>query len=86
MVKELPVSLDDGDMRKLTVWADPTNEYSTRVKQKIRIMDHPKNLLEVLHERLAIAQGLTRNNITAGTNQYHFTRTFPNGEELRFFT
>ena len=34
MVKELPLSLEDGDMRKLSVSTDPTNEDSTRVKQK----------------------------------------------------
>ena len=34
MVKEIPVSLDDGDMHKLSVQTDPTNEDSTRVKQK----------------------------------------------------
>ena len=73
MVNELPLSLDDGDMRKLSVHTDPTNENSTRVKQKNRILDHPKNLLEVLRERLAIDQGLTGNNITMGPNQYSFT-------------
>ena len=44
MVKELPVSPDDGDMRKLLVRRDRTNEDSNRVKRKIRILDHPKNL------------------------------------------
>ena len=57
MVKELPVSLEDGDMRKLSVRTDPTNEDSTRVKQKNRILDHPENPLEVLCARLTIAQG-----------------------------
>ena len=66
IVKELPLSLDDSDMRKLSVRTDPTNEDSTRVKQKNRILDHPKNLLEVLRARLAIAQGLSGNNITKG--------------------
>ena len=69
MVNELPLSLEDGDMRKLPVHMDPTNEYSTCVKRKIRILDHPKNLLEVLRARLAITQGLTGNNITTGPNQ-----------------
>ena len=73
MVKEWPVSLDDGDMCKLWVQTDPTNEDLTRVKQRIRILDHPKNLLEVLCARLAIAQGLTGNDITTGQNQYRFT-------------
>ena len=43
MVKEMPVSLDYGDTRKLLVRKDLTNENSTRVKQRIRILDHPKN-------------------------------------------
>ena len=58
MVKERPVSLDDGYMRELSVQTDPTNEDLTRVKRRIRILDHPKNLLEVLCERLVMAQGL----------------------------
>ena len=69
MVKELNLSLEDGDMHKLAVRTDPYNEYSTRVKQKTRILDHPKKLIEVLRARLAISQGLTGNNITTGTNQ-----------------
>ena len=85
MVKELPVSLDYGDMRKLSVWTDPTNEDSTRVKQKNRILDHPKKIIEVLRARLAIVQGLTVNNITTVPNQYRFTRTFLDGEVLLIF-
>ena len=85
MVKDLTLSLKDGDMRKLSVCTDPTNEDSSRIKQKIRIFDHPKNLLEVLHTRLAIAQGLSDNIITTGTNQYRFTRIFLNWEALRIF-
>ena len=77
MVKELPLSVEDGDI--------PTNEDSTRIKQKIRILDHPKNLIEVLNARLAISQGLNGNNIKTGTNQYRFTRTFLNGEAFRIF-
>ena len=34
MVKELTLSLEDGDMRKLSVRTDPSNEDSTRIKQK----------------------------------------------------
>ena len=52
MVNELSLSLEGGDMRKLSVRTDPSNEYSTRFKQKIRILDHPKNLIEVLRARL----------------------------------
>ena len=40
MVKELPSSLEGDDMRELSVCTDPTNENSTRVKRKIRILDH----------------------------------------------
>ena len=75
MFKERPVSLDDGDMRELSVQTDPANEYLTRVKQRTRILDHPQNLLEVLRARLAISQGLTGNDITTGPNKYHFTQT-----------
>ena len=69
MVKKLPMSMDDSDMPQLSVCTDPTNEDSTQVKGEIRILDHPKNLIEVLHARLAISQGLTGNNITTGPNQ-----------------
>ena len=85
MVKERHVSLENGDMRKLLVQMDQTNEDWTRVKQRIRILDHPQNLLEVLCERLAISQGLTGNEITTGPNQYCFTRAFLNGEALHVF-
>ena len=85
MVKERPVSLDDGDMRKLSVRADPTNEDLNRVKQRIRILDHPRNLLEVLCARLVMTQGLTGNDMTTRPNQYCFARTFLGGEVLRVF-
>ena len=55
MVKELPSSLEYGDTRKMLVFTDPTNDDSTRVKQKICILDHHKNLIEVLCARIAIA-------------------------------
>ena len=55
MVKERPVSLEDGYMRKPLVQKDRTNEDSTRVKQRIWILEHPQNHLEVLCESLAIA-------------------------------
>ena len=48
-------------------------------------MDHLKKLVEVLRARLAIAQGLTGNNIIMGPNQYRFTRTFLDGEALCIF-
>ena len=72
-------------MRKLSVRTDSSNEDSTCVKRKIRILDHPKNLIEVLRARLAIAKGLTVNIITTGPKQYRFTQTFLDGGELSIF-
>ena len=77
------MSLEEGDLRKLSVRTDPTNEDSNRVKQKIHILYHPKNLIEVLRARLAIAQGLTGNKTTMGPYQYRFNRAFLDGEALR---
>ena len=72
-------------MRKLSVHTDPSNEDLTRVKQEIHILDHPKNLTEVLRAMLTISQGLTGNKIKTGPNQYLFTWTFLDGEALRIF-
>ena len=85
MVKEMSLSLEDGDMRKLSVGIDPTNEDLTRIKKKIRIQDHPKNIIEVLHSRLTNAQVLTGDNITRIPNHHRFTQTFLDGEVLRIF-
>ena len=85
MEKEVQSSTQDGAIRELSVLADPTNEQSTMIKRKIRILDHPKNLIKVLHARLAIEKRITGNAITTGPNHYHFTRTFLDGEALRIF-
>ena len=85
MEKEAQSSTQDGAIRELSVLADPTNEQSTKIKRNIRILDHPKNLIEVLRARLVIKKGLTGNAITTWPNQYHFTRTFLDGEALRIF-
>ena len=85
MEKEVQSSSQEGAIRELSVLADPSNEQSTNIKQKIRILDHPKNLIKVLCARLAIEKGLTGNVSTTGPNQYRFTRTFLDGEALRFF-
>ena len=82
---EVPSSLEDGKIHKLSVLIDQVNEDSTRIKRKIRILDHSKNLIEVIRAMLTITQGLTDNNITTGPNQYRFTRTFLDGESLRIF-
>ena len=78
-------SSQDGTICKLSVLADPSNEQSTKIKQKIRILDHPKNLIEVLRARLAIEKGLIGNTITTGPKKYRFTMTFLEGEALRIF-
>ena len=83
MEKEVQSSLQDSTIRELSVLADPAHKYSTKIKRKIRILGHPKNLIEVVRARLVISQGLTGNNITMGPNQYLFTRTFLDGEVLR---
>ena len=85
MEKEVQSYLQYGAICELSVLADPANEHSTKIKRKIRILDHPKNLIEVLRARLAISKGLTGNNITTGPNQYRFTRTILDGEALRIF-
>ena len=85
MEKEVKSSLEEGAIRDLSVLADTANEDSTRINRKIRILYHPKNLIEVLRARLAIAHGLTGNNITTGPKQYRFNRTFLDGEALRIF-
>ena len=54
MEKEVQLSTQDGAIRGLSVLAYPSNEQSTKIKLKIRILDHPKNLIEVLRARLAI--------------------------------
>ena len=85
MEKEAQLSLEDGAICVLSVLDDPVNEDSTCIKRKIRILDHPKNLIKVLRATLTIGQGITGNNITAGLNQSCFTQTFLDGEELRIF-
>ena len=85
MDKEVLSSSQDGAICELSVLADPSNKHSTKIKQKIRILDHPKNLIEVLRARLATKKGLIGNAITTGPNKYRFTRTFLDGEALRIF-
>ena len=85
MEKEVQSSTQDGAISELSVLADPKNEQSTKIKRKIRILDHPKNLIKVLHARLTIEKGITCNAITMGPNQYRFTRTFLDRKSLRIF-
>ena len=69
MEKEVQLSTQVGAICEFSVLADPTNEQSTKIKRNICILDHPKNLIEVLHARLAIEKGITGNAITTGPNQ-----------------
>ena len=79
MEKEMQLSTQDGTICELSVLANPSNEQSTKIKRKICILDHHKNLIKVLRKILAIKKGLTGNAITIGPNQYRFTRTFLDG-------
>ena len=85
MNKEVMSSSQDGAIRELSVLADLSNELSTKIKRNICILDHPKNLIEVLQARLVIEKGLIGNDITTGPNKYRFTRTFLDGEALCIF-
>ena len=85
MEKEVQSSTQDGAICELSVLADLANKQSTKIKRKIRILDHPKNLIKVFCARLAIEKEITGNAITTGHNQYRFTRTFLEGEALRIF-
>ena len=48
MEKEVQSSTQDGAIREGSVLADPTNDQYTKIKRKIRFLDQPKNLIEVL--------------------------------------
>ena len=85
MDKEVLSSSQDGDIRDLSVLSDPSNKKCTKIKQMIRILEHPKNLIKVLRDRLAIEKGLIGNAITTGPNGFCFTRTFLEGGALRIF-
>ena len=85
MDKEVLSSSQDGDIRDLLVLFDPANEKSTEIKQRICMLEHPKNLIKVLWARLAIKNGLIGNAITTRPHKFCFTRTFLEGEALRIF-
>ena len=85
MDKEVMLSSQDGNIRDLSVLSDPSNEQITKIKQKIRMLDHPKNLIGVLRARPAIEKSLIGNAITKRPNKFRFTRTFLMGEALRIF-
>ena len=46
MDKEVLSSSQDGEIRELSVFSDPSNDKSTKIKQRIKILAHPKNLMD----------------------------------------
>ena len=48
MDKEVLSSSQDSNIRDLLVLSNPSNKKSTKIKQISRILDHPKNLDEIL--------------------------------------
>jgi hypothetical protein len=85
LAKETPLIKEDENVRELTIRTDPTNEESPRITRRIKVLDNPTNVLEVLKTRQAIREGLTGNAITTGPNQYRYVRVFLEGEALRVF-
>ena len=77
MDKEVLSSSQDGVIPELSVLAHRSNKHSTKIKQKIRILDHPKNIIEVLRARLAIKKGLIGNDITTGPKQVPLHQDLP---------
>ena len=80
MDKEVLSSSQDGNIRDLSVLSDPANKNSRKIKQRIRMIDHLKNLIEILRAQLSIEKGLIGNAITTGPNKFRFTRTLLEGE------
>ena len=85
MDKEVLPSSQDGNIPDLLLLSESSNEKSTKIKQRIRILDYPKNLIQVLRAQLSIEKGLIDNAITTGPNGFYFTRTFLEGGALRIF-
>ena len=83
--KRESVNKDSEEMRELTIRTDPTDENSLRIKRRIKVLDNPTRVLDVLKAREAIKEGLVGNHITQGPNQYRYTRSFLAGEALRVF-
>ena len=73
---------DSEEMQELTIRMDPTDNTSLRIKRRIKVLDNPNTVLDVLKAREAIKEGLVGKNITAGPNQYCYTRSFLAGEAL----
>ena len=42
MDKEMLSSSQDGEIRELSLLSDPSNDKSTKIKQRIKILAHPK--------------------------------------------
>ena len=57
MDKEMLSSSQDGNICELLVLSDPSNEKSTKIKQRIRILEHPKNIIEVFSGSTCYQEG-----------------------------
>jgi hypothetical protein len=69
----------------MEVRTEPTNEASPRIKRKLRPLDNPSSVLEVLHGILVIKEGVAGNNVTTGPLQYQYWRTCLEGTALNKF-
>jgi hypothetical protein len=58
------ISNSDYVIREMEVRTDPLNEASPRIKWKIRPLDNPSSVLEVLCGILVNKEGVTGNNVT----------------------
>jgi hypothetical protein len=64
---------------------DPTNEQSPTIKRRLRPLNNPTKMLEVLQATLIIISSVLGNNVTTGPNQYAYWRQCLAGEALRKF-
>ena len=62
-------STQDGAIRELSVLANPSNEQSTKIKQKIGIVDYPNNLIEVLCADEGEENSMTYNSESGGSDK-----------------
>jgi hypothetical protein len=90
MIEEIPdgaptFSKYDLTIREMIMRTDPTNESSPVIKRKLKRLDNPSNVLDVLQEVLLIKEGVIGNNVTAGPSQHRCWRGCPAGTSLEKF-
>jgi hypothetical protein len=59
----------DLTIREITMRTDPTNESSPVTQRKLKQLDNPSNVLDVLQAVLLIKEGVVGNNVTTGPLQ-----------------